>query len=191
MYDEGQQPSDPSAVCLICWGGWHKGMVLSVVRVDVMKVVMEVMVAMVEVVVVVVEMVMVAVVMVVVEVVEVMVVGVIEVVEVVVVRVMVVVVFRFKFTGSPSFPPFFLPTFLCLSLSLPPSGGCHHGDSTVPMLQYEDQEGCSLSPIATASIGCEHRVAHINTPLPLVSAAIPSVCPPSLWVGEPGHTYLC
>lgn len=147
-------------------------MVLSVVRVDVMKVAMEVMVAMVEVVVV--EMVMVALVIVVVEVV----VGVIEVVEVIVVRVLVLVVFRFKFTGSPSFPPFFLPTFLCLSLSLPPSGGCHHGDSTVPMLQYEDQEGCSLSPIATASIGCEHRVAHINTPPPPCLSSNTQCLPP-------------
>lgn len=85
-------------------------------------------------------------------------------------------VVRFKVSAPP--PPLLPPsssTFLPLSLSpspslhlsLPLSGGCHHGDSAVPMLQYEDQEGCSLSPMATAAIGCEHRVAHIKLPPPL------------------------
>ena len=66
----------------------------------------------------------------------------------------------------PPYLPLSLSLFHSLYLSLPPSGGCHHGDSAVPMLQYEDQEGCSLSPIATASIGCEHCVAHMSAPSP-------------------------
>lgn len=92
-------------------------------------------------------------------------------------------VVRFKVSTPP--PPLLPPsssTFLPLSLSpspslhlsLPLSGGCHHGDSAVPMLQYEDQEGCSLSPMATAAIGCEHRVAHIKLPPPHSVCVYPS-----------------
>lgn len=93
-------------------------------------------------------------------------------------------------------PP--LPSFvsLWLYLSLPLSGGCHHGDSAVPMLQYEDQEGCSLSPMATASIGCEHRVAHIKPPPPPLCLPHPTrslMCPPPrllVPIIPPHHTYL-
>lgn len=79
----------------------------------------------------------------------------------------------------PSSPVSFVSLFHSLYLPLPPSGGCHHSDSTVPMLQYEDQEGCSLSPIATTSIGCEHRVAHINTPSPSSHQQQPIYAPPA------------
>lgn len=77
---------------------------------------------------------------------------------------------RFRVTVSLPFSMLLIlppsPTSLSLSLYLSRflSGGCHHGDSTVRMLQYEDQEGCSLSPMATASIRCEHCVAHTTSP---------------------------
>lgn len=79
---------------------------------------------------------------------------------------------RFRVTVSLPFSMLLIlppsPTSLSLSLYLSRflSGGCHHGDSTVRMLQYEDQEGCSLSPMATASIRCEHCVAHTTSPPP-------------------------